>query len=199
MARALRGVLIAVVATIVAAVSHMAAGGNTPTFVALIATALIALPLVTIFASKRAGWFGTFVAVAFTQGLFHTLFVYAGTGMLGSTQSGSASFAPEPLHAAHMRALESFVPNINAGSSADAYMWAAHALASLATVWLIRRGDAALQRLEKSLRRTMWPIVPTPVIVTFRRLRLAGFQRTPKISKLFYAGTFYLRGPPVHS
>lgn len=188
-ARVYRGAVIAVVSTFIAALSHVLAGGNIPTFIAMVATTLIALPLVVLLTSKRFKLFGSFAAVGFTQALFHTIFVYAGTGI----RPGSAEALP--LHAAHMGMMEQFVP-IAVGSNADLLMWFSHGIATVITVFIILQGENALARLENAVFKvfaTLLLVVPSSFSTPFL---WPGFSSFPKVSLYLFDRTSF-RGPPA--
>ncbi|HUH52817.1 MAG TPA: hypothetical protein VLZ31_02085 [Microbacteriaceae bacterium] len=193
--RAVKGTVIAVASTVVAATSHILAGGNIPTPVALLVTAVVALPLVILLLSKRLGIAGMTAAVGFTQALFHTIFVYAGTGY----RPGSGD--PLPAHAAHMGMVEKFVPTAQVGSSADLMMLFGHAVATVLTVWLIRRGEVALKRIATSLRRIFLPTASLSASQTAalrpHKLCWINYSSKPIISSFLLTSNLSLRGPPV--
>lgn len=193
--RAVKGTVIAVASTVVAATSHILAGGNIPTPVALLVTTIIALPLVVLLLSRRLGIVGMTAAVGFTQALFHTIFVYAGTGY----RPGSGD--PLPAHAAHMGMAEKFVPTAQVGSSADLTMWFGHAVATVLTVWLIRRGEVALKRIATSLRRIFLPAgsLASSQAATFKTPGLCwvNYSSKPIISSFLLTSNLSLRGPPL--
>lgn len=204
-ARVARAVIVASIATIIAATSHMLAGGNTPTFIGFLATAVIALPVVTLLLGKRLRVPGMLLAVGFTQFLFHAIFVYAGTGQQ------NVSSTPMPAHAEHMGMLMQFVPNVSVaqqpfnsdltstgflGSSADVLMWLAHAVSALLTVWLICKGESALSKFAVSLRRVFFahPVLATHLNPLSLQLAFSSVQQN--FQSIFLSRSLFMRGPP---
>ena len=191
-ARVARSSIIACASVLVAALSHVAAGGNSPTFFALIASAIVAVPLTLVLTHRRFGLAGMSLAVALAQALFHSLFVYIGTGTSGPS-------TPMPAHAEHFGMVQAYVPVIPGGAGPDLFMWVSHAVAALVTVWFIRRGDTALARLARMLTRVLWPVgqltVRTRPRLSFSVTR--GDVASLAISRVSFAISH--RGPPAVS
>lgn len=145
-----RAFIIACTAVLVATLSHMLAGGNTPTLFAVGASIVVAVPLTLLLTRRSFGVMGTFVAVALTQLLFHSLFVYLGTG-------GNGSREPLPAHAEHFGMVQEFVPVLPETAGPGVAMWFSHLVAAIVTVWVIRRGELALGRVAQALIRVFWP------------------------------------------
>lgn len=145
-----RACIIACAAVLVAALSHMLAGGNAPAFFAIVASIIVALPLTLLLTRRALGVAGTFIAVALTQFLFHSLFVYLGTGDASSRE-------PLPAHAEHFGMVQEFVPVLPDEAGPTVAMWLSHLVAAIATVWVIRRGEVALGRVARLLIRVFWP------------------------------------------
>lgn len=184
--------MLAFAAMLVAALSHMVAGGNTPSFLALVATTVVALPLAVLLAGRSFTLVRTLVAVSTTQALFHWIFVFVGT------PNPNASGAPLPAHAEHFGMAAEFVPMLSAEAGSALAMWFAHALAALMTVWLLRRGEQSLILLQRVLLRAIEPafgdrsIAPTPGMVRLRSV----FFGSPNLSHLLAGSTITHRGPP---
>lgn len=191
-ARVARSSIIACASVFVAALSHVAAGGNSPTFFALIASTIAAVPLTLVLTHRRFGLTGMYVAVALAQALFHSLFVYIGTGTSGPS-------TPMPAHAEHFGMVQAYVPVIPGGAGPDLFMWISHAVAALVTVWLIRRGDTALARLAHVLTRVLWPTIRFLVRTPVRHIHHATpvHAAAAAVSRVGFAISH--RGPPAGS
>lgn len=189
--RAVKASLISVIAVAIAAVSHILAGGEVPTWFALIGATLVALPVTLGLTRPKLGVSGTFVSVAITQALFHWLFVFLGV------RRTALSGEPLPAHAIHCGFIGEFVPFVPPEHSDSAGMFTTHLFATFITVWMLRRGEIALRRLARALTRVLWPAhiqlptqhgrntnhLPEPVIL-------------PRLSALF-ARCVTRRGPPA--
>lgn len=136
-ARFVRGWLTAVVAVLVAALSHVAAGGHAPAPVS-IALALAFAGMVSVaLAGKKLSLVRLSLSVAFSQILFHLLFGLGGP-------AGSMTVAGHHGSAAVIVGAASASPI----SPAMGWMWLAHALAAVVTIVALRRGE-----------RTFWALV----------------------------------------
>lgn len=190
-ARLARGAVMAALATVFAAVSHLAAGGNDPTPLALVATTLIALPLTVMLAGRAYGIVRTSVGVSVTQALFHSIFVWMGS-------APPAPGAPLPAHAEHLGLTVGTIPVFDPIAQASALMWAFHALAAMVTVLMLRRGEAALRSLQRTLARVLFPRVLEvhPVAADARALALFSAHGTRTTARFFSVSAITHRGPP---
>lgn len=100
--RTARGTFGALAATVLAAASHSLAGG-TSTLVAVVATAVFALPLCVLLAGRVGSLWRLAAAVVPAQFAFHWMFASLG---VVSVQPGGAAEAVSP-HAAHLGLLSS--------------------------------------------------------------------------------------------
>lgn len=213
-ARAWRGAGGALAATLLAAVSHGIAGG-TLSWLAVTATALLALPICTVLAGRVGSLWRLSLAVSVSQFLYHWLFAWVGGGAagLGIGAAGRSGADPMSPHLSHLgvSAGDSVGNSIGAqlastGSldpssamplaSTDTAMWASHALAALLTIALLHRGERAflaLVRLVRSalpLRRTTPPVLPRVPSAT------PSFRVAPLRNRLL-AAVISHRGPPA--
>lgn len=188
--------MLAFAAVLVAALSHMLAGGNTPTPHALIATTVVALPLAVLLAGRSYTLLRTLLAVSATQWLFHWIFVFVG---VSSPKALGAD--PMPAHTAQCGMGTDFVPLLSAETGSTVTMGAAHVVAALVTVWMLRRGERALIQLQRVLLRAIAPAVggqtvsPTPVRAQLRSV----FFGAPNLSHLLVGSAITGRGPPQRS
>ena len=190
--RVARGTAGAFVATLLAAISHAAAGGEITAF-AVIATTVLALPVCVALAGRIASLWRLTVGVAFSQFLYHWCFA-----SLGVAQSAAEPVVSAAPHARHMAQLESFVPSVAAAGVADALMWIAHSLAAVLTITILYRGERAVLALRNLLGRCVDQRVlgelrlghaKPPVSLPRRNLPLRDLLR----SQL----AFFYRGPPA--
>ena len=153
--RTARGAAGAAIATLFAAVSHGLAGGViTP--LAVVATAVIALPICVALAGRTGSLWRLALGVSVSQFLYH--WTFSGLGIAsgaGSTPAAEQLAALGP-HAAHLGAMP-FAPALVASGAADAWMWAAHALAAALTVALVHRGERAAIHLLSLVRSALVP------------------------------------------
>lgn len=157
--RVIRAAIVSGLAVLVAAISHMAAGGNTPTLLALISSTIVVMPLVMLLTSATFSVWRTFVSVALTQALFHWMFV-----SIGISNPVSATGEPLPAHAEHFGMVQEFVPFMPEGSGAGLAMWLSHLVAAALTVMMLRRAESALDTVQTALARLLFGgSRPTPV------------------------------------
>lgn len=187
--RVARGAAGAAIATLLAAISHGLAGGEI-TALSVIATGLVALPLCTLLAGRVGSLWRLSLGVIAAQFLYHWSF--AGIGI---ARAGSTAAERMPAHAGHLATLQAFTPTASA-FSADTFMWAMHAVAALATVLLVHRGERAFLALVGMLRQTF--ALPTPALVEIahRAFVVAGRSRAIRIGERLFSAVSH-RGPPL--
>ncbi|MEY9852183.1 hypothetical protein ABH923_001861 [Leifsonia sp. EB41] len=143
--RVVRGFAAAGVATLVAALFHMAGGGQAPSAVALTLSLVFSSLASIVLVGRRVALWRVTLSVAVSQFLFHALF----------TLSPSASFSGMPmgghLHAGMHLTLVSGAGVAPAAVTAgptflgeDVWMWLAHAAAAALTIAVLLRGERAL-------------------------------------------------------
>lgn len=157
--RVVRGLAAAAIATFVAAFSHAAAGGGAPGGVGLALALAFAVVVCVLFTRRSPSLPLLGASVVLSQLAFHLLFAVgsgAGAGV------GAGQLAPQGVHAGHASMSGSDLlssgllssgtaPDAGAGTGAhlhdSGWMWLAHAVAALATIVLLRRGELVLRRL----------------------------------------------------
>lgn len=152
--RLVRGWIGAVVATSIAAASHVLAGGSVPEVPLLaLALALSALISTALTGTGLSLWRLTSGVLA-SQGLFHWLFI--GTAAPHHTQ------VPAGGHAAHSVHLEPGAGEAVAAAMdhTSALMWAGHTLAAVLTVAILRRGEVTVVRLVQAVRLRVTAFLP---------------------------------------
>ncbi len=207
--RTARGAFGALAATLLAAVSHAVAGG-VMTAAAIIATTLFALPLCVLLAGKIGSLWRLTIAVSVAQFVYHWSFAGIGASGFGASGFGASGFgmngsneAVSP-HAAHLGLLTSLPFTPNAGTAgfaaqADAWMWAAHALAAALTIALMHRGERAFMHLMRLLRSAVPVRVPAAIRLPVRPAILEIFTAAPaRVTPVFLSAMSH-RGPPTAS
>lgn len=151
----------------------------------------------TALAGRRLSLLRLSIAIAISQILFHTLFVFGAVGPGGVIIDGHEH------HQHHLALLEALPPGTLAALQADAAMWLWHALAAVVTTAILYRGERILQHMDAlaaeaaeltrlALVRVSsapaWPLIPR----ILAPLRAAAHAPTaPHLS------THRHRGPPV--
>ena len=188
-ARVGRGAAGSLAATALAAASHTLAGGVV-TWLAVLATALVALPLSVALAGRVGSLWRLSLAVGAAQVLYHWSF--AGLG----AASGGAAPSAAPAHAAHLAAVDAFSPALAQAGGADALMWAGHGVAAAATIALLHRGERAVLALLSLVRRAV-PVAHPAVPPVLQRPRVPVAAPAPALRlRLFSPAAITHRGPP---
>ncbi|CAN5289255.1 hypothetical protein BH09ACT6_BH09ACT6_13610 [soil metagenome] len=196
-ARTVRGLVAAVFATFVAALSHVAVGGSAPGIVGLALGLAFSVLVCVALAGRSVSTVRLGIAVGLSQLVFHLVFSLGESAGVTMTQM------------AHHTGMVSIVADSSPSAGADAllqgcsWMWAAHALATVLTVVALSRGEAAFWGLFATavmrIRRfIMLPFVepePDPGSVAF------SVHCEPARSHLkelgVFLGSLRHRGPPV--
>lgn len=187
-ARTARGTLGALAATLLAAASHALAGG-TVTALSIAATALVALPLCVALAGRLGSLWRLALAVCASQFLYHWSF-----WGLGATSPAGASPRPQG-HAAHLATV--FSPDLVSNGTADAWMWAAHAVAALLTIALLHRGERAAIGMAQLVLRVLPLALPRiPALPVGAGLRLHD-RAVHLRERLTVLSAISHRGPPL--
>lgn len=184
--RVTRGAVATVAATLLAAASHSLAGGAI-TWLAITATAVLALPLGVALAGRLGSiWRLSFVVLA-AQFLFHWSFVGLGTG--GALGSGSAG----SLHA-HLE-IAAFAPDTPA--TADVVMWLGHAVTAVLTIALLHRGEQAFLSLLRLALRALPHELPRATGIAAPTASIPDQPTTTFFDRLITFGSISHRGPPL--
>lgn len=215
--RVVRGLSAAAIATFVAGLSHVAAGGGAPGQAgALVALAFSALACIAL-AGRRLSVTRLTIAVLISQFAFHLLFEVGGgddSGLAVATQQH------------HGHSVTTLIPDAAAGSSGQlaesaahshlaGLMWVSHAVAAVVTIVLLARGELVLRRLLQLARvgldeRPRWslrlPAERALALVTLpvtensslrHRRRLFGSRVAPSLQEwMLTLGSLGHRGPP---
>lgn len=190
-ARAWRGGAAALFATVCAAASHSLAGGEV-TWLALLATTVVALPLcVALSGTLGSGW-RVSVAVLSSQALFHWSF--AGLGSLTSQAAGAGT--PASPHAGHTLSLSLPVPFLPHAENGAEGMWLAHLMAAILTITLLCYGERAAIALSIAFRRRVYPVLTTPLVFTTSAIRPQSGTTVSPVGRFTGINSITHRGPP---
>ncbi len=182
-------------ATFVALLSHVAGGGAMPGWVGIVVPWVLAVAVSTLLAGRSLSLWRLSLAVIASQFLFHGLFVL---GLLGPSSSTASS---PGLHEHH--ALLDAAGPMTGMPSSDASMWVGHAVAAVATIALLYRGERVVRRLlalavdvVDAMRRRLVALtmafVPVP-----RRLVRVGAPALVAASLGWFPSSLARRGPPA--
>ncbi|TFC41827.1 hypothetical protein E3T26_15525 [Cryobacterium sp. TMT1-21] len=198
-ARFVRGWLTASVAVLVAALSHVAAGGNAPGLLSA-ALALAFAGMASVFlAGKSLSLLRLTLSVGVSQLLLHVLFGLGGTSGMTMTSShhhGAVTVAADAA-ARPLMAAEGILPD-------SAWMWVGHGLAALVTIVALYRGEKtfwallaeATNHLTRVLIRTLAPVAIQTDAATVR----PGFGGVFVPADLgVLLGSVLRRGPPARA
>ncbi|AMM19150.1 hypothetical protein AX769_02145 [Frondihabitans sp. PAMC 28766] len=201
-ARALRGLGVAVISVVTAALSHVIAGGAAPGGLGTGLALVFAILACTALAGRRLSTPRLIIAVALSQLVFHVLFSLGAAipeahghsvTMLGMVMSGG--------NTAHLPALTT-PRGVSALEVAGARMWLGHAVAAVATIVLLLHGERALAVLLRVAAERLAVLVSVVAALPSalalprgRRLLALGDRRgVPSLDVLL--STRPHRGPP---
>lgn len=190
--RLLRGWTGAVLATAVAAASHVAGGGPAPAPMLVLLSLALSGPVCTALAGRVLSRSAVAAGVLVSQGVFHLLF--AGTGEV-VVVSGDAHHAAPATEAGGPTLVLAAEPH---AAHDGTTMVALHVLAAAATYGLIRHGEVSAVRVLDSLRmraRRLWQVASCPLVA--HRPRPVTEGRSPVLTdqeRLRPALSY--RGPP---
>lgn len=191
---AVRGVVVAVLATFVALLSHVLGGGETPGWLGILVPLVLSLPVCVGLARWRLSLPRLVLSIGLSQFLFHALFVIG-------APSGAAAFSSPAGHGSHAVV---FVAGeaATAAASGSLAMWLWHGVAAVVTIAAVQRGESALTRIRRTGARVLsWvaarivPAAPRPDATERPRLPAPAFSSAsrsvgPSFSPLLR------RGPP---
>lgn len=196
--RLARGWGAALIATLVAAGSHTLAGpghhDDAPSPLVFILTLALAGPLCTALAGRMLSWTRLSAGVLLSQGLFHGLYSL-GPGA-APIQAGTA-----PGHEHHVQHLTVAAAEPLPVSEVGVSMAAAHLVAAVVTVMLLRQGEQAVLTAAEwvLLRRPVLTLVPVVLPSVFGQGR-AAWHRPPILQPFRDVVTgLQWRGPPSWS
>ncbi|MFS0714122.1 hypothetical protein ABC195_09565 [Microbacterium sp. 2P01SA-2] len=203
--RALRAVVAATLATFVALLSHVTAGGEPPSLLGAALPWALSSMVSLLVVGRRLSLARLGAAVAAAQVLFHVMFALGVVPLAGSAGPAGASAGPAgpiSLHAGHMSLPASLSePGALAAVAPDVAMIVAHVVAAVLTTVLLHSGERLVGalaglarrialRLRSVARDAVLPAptspLPVPVVSNVRAPRLRALIAAPA-----------RRGPPV--
>lgn len=193
--RVIRGVVAASLATFVAFVSHVSAGGSVPGWLGIVVPWVLSVTVCVVLAGRRLSLWTMAAGVAVSQALFHTLFVLGAPGPATSAQLAHHAHGPMPMLAG-ADATAAIAPT-------DPAMWMLHGLAAVVTVAALYRGERALLRLRAlAVQLAAWVrrqlIRPLVVAILLPRARvLADLMHGRHIVPAPHLTSLRRRGPPL--
>ena len=194
--RVVRGVAAAVVATFVALLSHLIAGGEVPGPLGILVPLVASTWPAVLLAGRRLSLWRLSLSVAISQALFHMMF------MLGAAYGGAGAAPSHHAHGFEQILLSSAQPGaVAAAMHADPLMWFWHGVAAVVTIAMIHRGERALLRLrELAARIVEWlrerlPPVAASSSPPARRHPGTGWT-TVALTTRFELSPLRRRGPP---
>ena len=194
-ARFARGLLAALASTAVAGLSHALAGGGAPSTLSIaIALAFSALVCVAL-TGRRLSAARMSVAVVLSQFAFHGVF---------STIGVAPSHAPAALegaaHGAHSAASIGLLVAPETGHHTSGWMWLAHALAAVATIVVLRRGEAAFWGMRDAALRFLATVFTVSPVLSIEPPAAPVVARVAAPRHFeFLLGSLQHRGPPALS
>ncbi|GAA1743749.1 hypothetical protein [Microcella frigidaquae] len=151
--------LVSIVATVVAAAVHAAAGGGIPSVPALAVALLLSLGLGMLAVGRRLTRGRTAVGVLVDQVVFHSVFAFFGTA------SVAASAASAPLVGAghsHGAPLPALAAEPIAGAP-ESVMAVSHLVAAVLAYGMLRSGVRAVETVLRALGRAVARALDVPV------------------------------------
>ncbi|GAA1699308.1 hypothetical protein GCM10009808_16140 [Microbacterium sediminicola] len=189
--RLLRSTAAASIATFVALLSHVGAGGEMPHVLGVAVPWVLSLAVCTVLAGRALSLLRLTMAVGISQFLFHALFVLGATGSAAATATG---------HVHGIGALD--LSDVTAVGGASV-MSLSHVIAAAVTVAVLYRGERLVARLGELARGAArwvrrhyvaagggWSLEPR------LEVPLVPSTAAPLLSRIF-ANVVRRRGPPA--
>lgn len=203
-ARVVRGSLAASVATFVALLSHVSAGGAVPGPLGILVPFVLSVFVCTVLAGRRLSAIRLSLAVAGSQALFHSLFVLGvvSTGAPRLVTGHDHAAVLPPATGAVLPATGALLPAGAVLPATDGRMLLWHLFAAALTTVALYRGERAARRLRTLaaevlawLRRWV-PSLPAEQSPAPRRAPL-DVPRDHRVGDLISPRANGRRGPPV--
>lgn len=191
--RVLRGSIAATVATFVAMMSHVAAGGTVPGWLGIAVPWTLSVAVCTMLVGRALSLVRLSLGVVVSQLLYHGLFVLGAVAPSGTPTTGHD----------HGHTIAVSTEALTVPLAADPAMWVSHALAAVVTVAALHRGERSLLRLRdvaalllawlrRSVRRIRIDLIPALRVELPRDVEVGFFAPLDPI-----AGVIRRRGPPA--
>lgn len=182
-----RGAVAAAVATFVALLSHVTAGGEMPGWVGIAVPLALSFVACSALAGRRLSLWRLSLAVVVSQVLFHTLFVLGSFDAAAGHVHGAATVSTGP---------------VVASGPMDAAMLLGHAVAAAVTALALHRGERTFALLRVlAVRAVAWLRARVRVTLPFgpapARRVLADVVAPLRPVAVLLADTADRRGPPA--
>jgi hypothetical protein len=153
-ARVARGLIVALVALLVAAVAHIAGGGQIGAVGFALAFAFSALASIAL-AGRSVSRLRVTIAVLFSQGIFHLLFGIGSGHVAGPLPPSSGMIMPGMGDPGAASGLAHSLPASTAPMPDNGWMWIAHGLAAVLTIVALVKGERTFWRLADWVFHTL--------------------------------------------
>lgn len=153
--RMARGWIGALIATTLAAASHILAGGHAPALPTLLISLALSGLVCSVLAGRLLSMWRLLVGVNFSQALFHGLFILNEPAGVAQPMTGHAGHSTQQM-AATLRSVESTIPEMDHSSPV---MWLSHIVAAVFTVAILRHGESVAVVLMDTLRLRVMPLL----------------------------------------
>ncbi|GAA1848766.1 hypothetical protein ACFQZV_08005 [Microbacterium koreense] len=190
--RVVRGTIVASIATFIALMSHVAAGGALPALLGIAVPWVLSVMVCTLLTGRSLSLARLSLGVVLSQTLYHLLFV------LGTPSSSRATAVHMHGHVQTLSGEPAFVESMMHGGAA---MWVSHAVAAIVTIAVVYRGETAARRLGalardllSAVRRRL--IVPAFAAPTPRPVPVVASELRALPSLGRHADSVARRGPP---
>jgi hypothetical protein len=195
-ARVLRGLIVALVALLVAAVAHIAGGGQIGAVGFSLAFAFSALASIAL-AGRSVSRIRVAIAVLFSQGIFHLLFGIGADHKIATLPSSSGMLMSGMGDPGAAAGLAHTLPASYPSMPDNGWMWVAHGLAAMLTIVALVKGERTFWMLADWVFHTIsrTTAISVPVAAT----RPAAPEAVPDISAAdahFLRAGMRHRGPP---
>lgn len=199
-AQLLRGILAAVVATLLALLFHLMGGGPAPAPIGILVPLLLSSFVCVLLAGRALSLTRISVSVLASQALFHQLFLLGATGTATATTGTVVGAATDPhAHHAVPATLLQAVPTTAQGDDAGPLMWLSHLVAATLTITLIYHGERILTALIHLARLlgALLPLPEPPAGTPQGRPAVAIPSSAPVFARSADLSTAPGRGPPL--
>lgn len=165
-ARFARGWVVALLSTLVAALSHTIGGGAAPAALAVVVSLAFAGMICVGLSGHTVSVLRLTLSVVLSQIIFHTLFSFGGAGGALTTDAAAAAglhgHAAAPIVTAVLPAATVLVGADGAAHAGHAAwpMWIAHLAAAAVTIIALRYGERAYRGLRATARLGIRAVVP---------------------------------------
>lgn len=181
--RVLRGSLAALFATCVAALSHVVAGGVSPSLFGVAVSLLISITICSLLAGRTVSLLRLSIAILASQTLYHALF--------------SSMLAPAGVAAHDMSAMTFNFASV--ANAADSTMSLWHVAAAVVTIVVFRYAEVAFWGLLATARLLIARLLGAASLTTVQVLEFRIAPRTAPATNFMtrILSTTRYRGPPA--